>query len=1566
MKKLLLTLFILFSVANAFATHLAGGVIYYECLGGNQYKIKLIRYKDQAGNPLPASYTIRISPVNGGSNIDVTANKVAGTGNLVQIIQTNPCHSPQNSIQIEEHVYETGTITLTGNTPYDVYDVTANGLGNLVPGDCCRNNSVNNIPNPGTVGQTLYARIANPTLYPCNSSPTFNNLPPLEVCLNDTIRFDHSATDPDGDSISYYLCDALNQGSYSPPSIPPFPSVPYNAGLSGANPIPANPGLSINPVTGFLTGYPTATGIYVVNVCMDEYRNGVRIGHYGREIEMSVVQCFANTQASVQTDSATSAQGYGIILECVDSTINFQNTSLNAQEYFWDFGVAGVNTDTSTQVNPSYTYPAPGDYTVMLIANPGYWCADTSYAIARVASKPVADFTTSQPLCTKQTIAFNDNSSIASGNVVFYIWDFGQGTPPKYGKNTSKKYNTEGWYDVTHIVNSNKGCSDTITKSIRVDKTPDLNFGDPIFICIGDTAPINLVTDPDVVKWDWLPKTGIICDTCPVPLIFPSTSGGYVVTVTDSAGCKATGTVGVSVGPRPIVDAGPDTNLCFAGQVKLPASVSNLSFPPVFSWTPPTGLSDSAVLNPFAFPSQNTTYTLTVSTAAGFCMESDTVNVKANPTTLSAMAQRYAICPGDTTYLNGVTNGTQVSYSWQPASLLSNPNIANPMAVLSSSQIFTLTIYDSISTCYSVDTVGVTVNVPQGITAGPDTTICAQDVLPLFVSNGSNYQWSGPGLSCQNCPNPSVSPLSSTAYTVSGLDSNGCVNYDTVQVNVSPLPVLTSISDTFVCSGSSIQLTASGAPLLVWAPGASLSCDTCASPLASPAVSTIYTLNGFSTLGCKSSKTIRVDVSPLPNINASPVSPICEGDTVQLAASGGVSYTWLPATNIINANGPAPSVFPIQSTTYSVIGYDSKGCADTATVFVKVNSLQPGAFIQDTAICFGDTVQLFANGFVTYNWSPASTLSCTSCPMPVATPLSTTVYSVSVEDANGCQDQGSVKVTVNPLPNAVISAGKDSICENSSIQLNASGGVKYFWFPSTGLDDPVSASPIASPNVSIRYTVEVVDANGCIDTSSLFLKVLPIPNTNAGPDRQVCLNDTLVITANGADRYQWQGPGIVACASCQSVNVSPSVYTTYTVTGYLDNGCSTQDEVNVIVRPLPLDVSVSADTNICQGDTAYLQVEGDASYTFRWRPASSLTCSDCKDPKAFPLSPTVYTVTATNTFGCKYDQTVEVIVSSPATVNVTPDTGVCPGGSIMLQASGGVQFDWTPKIEIDNDQTATPLVTPTAPRLYNVFIIDNLGCEIYDSVFVDIYTPADPMASNDTTVCYGFSVQLEAHNGVTYQWQPDSTLSDPFSDRPLASPLLPVTYTVTITDIHGCKNTDEVKVTVVPLPDVNAGPDISVYEFTPVTITPTGALRYVWIPAGDIIDSSGNSVTIYAKDTTTYVVIGTDEYGCVNSDTITINIVEVPRIIAPNAFTPNGDGVNDVFYIDANKSFKLNSMKIYNRWGQLVFQTTDINDSWDGTLLGEKLPLGTYIYVIEGIDELHNKVKQGGNISLMR
>ena len=294
------------------------------------------------------------------------------------------------------------------------------------------------------------------------------------------------------------------------------------------------------------------------------------------------------------------------------------------------------------------------------------------------------------------------------------------------------------------------------------------------------------------------------------------------------------------------------------------------------------------------------------------------------------------------------------------------------------------------------------------------------------------------------------------------------------------------------------------------------------------------------------------------------------------------------------------------------------------------------------------------------------------------------------------------------------------------------------------------------------------------------------------------------------------------------------------------------------------------------------------------------------------------------------------------------------------------EFDWTPKVEITGDKSATPIVTPSSPRLYQVFIIDNLGCEIYDSVFVDIYTPADPMASNDTLVCYGSTIQLEAHNGVSYIWQPDSTLSDPFASNPVASPKKSIVYTVTITDEHGCQNSDEVKVKVVPLPDVDAGPDLSVYEFTAVPITPSGAVTYVWIPSDDIIDSSETTVVIYPKDTTTYIVIGYDQYGCRNADTITINVVEVPRVIVPNAFSPNGDGINDYFFIEANKSFKLKSLKIYNRWGQQVFEGQNMTDRWDGTLLGEKLPTGVYIYYIDGIDELNNRVKQSGNINLLR
>jgi gliding motility-associated-like protein len=825
--------------------------------------------------------------------------------------------------------------------------------------------------------------------------------------------------------------------------------------------------------------------------------------------------------------------------------------------------------------------------------------------------------------------------------------------------------------------------------------------------------------------------------------------------------------------------------------------------------------------------------------------------------------------------------------------------------------------------------------------------------------------WSGPDLSCTNCASPEVTPAATTTYTLLGFDANGCENYDSVTVNIEPLPNVVISNDTAICANSSLQLNATGGSMHVWTPATNLSCDTCSNPVATPVGDETYTVQAFTAFGCESTAMVTIDTIGLPDIAAPAVGTICEGESVQLSASGGIAYNWSPAASLNNPNVQNPVASPDVSTTYTVTGYDANGCADTAEVFVKVNSLSSGGvFSADTGICIDQSVELFANGFTQYEWAPASSLSCTDCSNPIATPTTTTIYSVAVEDDNGCADTGTVQVTVHPLPEAVATTQKDTICQAASTTLEAQGGVEYKWTPSLGLNNPNLQTPLASPPSSTEYTVEVTDANGCMDDTTLAITVIPRPNTTVEPDKSICLNDTTTIEASGADAYQWAGPGILSCEDCAVVEVSPSNTATYTVTGFLDNGCSKTAEHTLTVNPLPSNVEVSADTNICIGDQANLHVEGGDSYS--WMPGADLSCTNCTSPVASPTASTTYTVEVFNTYGCSITDSTEVIVSSPATVEVTPDTGVCPGGSIQLQVVGAATYNWLPPEEMDDPQSATPVVTPSAARHYVVEMKDALGCDIVDSVYVDIYTPAEPMASEDTLICIGSQAQLRAHNGVAYNWLPNETLTGSTSAMPVAQPEETTTYTVYITDDNGCENTDEIKVTVQPLPNITITGDQAIYEKSTATIVVSGAKEYYWNPVKDIIDSSKNAIVVYPEETTVYQVLGVDRYGCENEASTTVEVVERAEVYLPNAFTPNQDGKNDVFTMKHNSNFTLESLQIFNRWGKLVFETTDPDKGWDGTINGVPQPAGVYVYQLQAKDKLGKPIEKHGNVTLMR
>ena len=421
----------------------------------------------------------------------------------------------------------------------------------------------------------------------------------------------------------------------------------------------------------------------------------------------------------------------------------------------------------------------------------------------------------------------------------------------------------------------------------------------------------------------------------------------------------------------------------------------------------------------------------------------------------------------------------------------------------------------------------------------------------------------------------------------------------------------------------------------------------------------------------------------------------------------------------------------------------------------------------------------------------------------------------------------------------------------------------------------------------------------------------------------------------------WSPSTGLSCTNCPDPVASPTVTTTYTVTGMLPTGCTKTDEVTVTVNQLPSVVVAPTQKNICIGDNVPLSATGGTSY--QWTPAAGLSCTNCANPVATPAVSTTYTVRAFNAANCYDETTVTINVASPATISVSADTAICPGETVVLSASGGATYNWSPVGQSGSSIT----ITPGQATIYTVDVVDVNGCNIQKTVDVNIYTPADPQAGIDATICRGDTTQLTASNGVTYSWKP-SNVADPTADVTEASPSNTTIYTVTIIDNNGCTNVDEVEITVIQPPKVDAGPDLSIYEGDRALLQVTGASTYVWSPSAGLDNPKARTTIAAPEDTTTYYVIGTDTYGCTNWDSVTVFVLPKPTFYVPTGFSPNGDGKNDVFRIYYPSNFNLISMRVYDRWGTLLFESDDMSRGWKGlSPSGDPMPIGTYVYIIE-------------------
>ncbi len=990
-----------------------------------------------------------------------------------------------------------------------------------------------------------------------------------------------------------------------------------------------------------------------------------------------------------------------------------------------------------------------------------------------------------------------------------------------------------------------------------------------------------------------------------VPVVGTTT---YTVTGTDANGCVNTDQVNVTVNPLPIVSAGADQVVCIGTAVILNGAGATS-----YVW-------DNGITNAVAFvPAVGTmTYTVTGTDANG-CVNTDQVNVTVNPLPIVSAGLDQTVCEGAAVTLNG---SGATSYVW-------NNGITNGVAFVPAVGTITYTVTGTDANgCINTDQVNVTVNPLPIVNAGADQTACEGTAVTLNGSGATSYIWTNGvtnGVAF-------VQAVGTVTYTVTGTDANACSNSDQVVVVVNPLPIVSAGPDQTVCVGTAVILNGSGATSYVWDNGITNGVAFV------PVVGTMtYTVTGTDANGCVNTDQVNVTVNPLPIVSAGLDQTVCEGTAVNLNGSGAISYVW--NNGITNGLTFAPAAGTI---TYTVTGTDANGCINTDQVNVTVNPLPIVGAGTDQTVCVGTAVTLNGAGATSYVWNNGITNG-----VAFLQAVGTMTYTVTGTDANGCVNTDQVNVTVNPLP--IVNAGLDQmVCVGTAVTLNGSGATSYVW--DNGITNGVAFVPAVG---TMTYTITGTDANGCVNTDQVNVTVNPLPIVNAGLDQTVCEGTAVTLNGSGATSYVWDN-GIT-----NGVAFVPAVGTmTYTVTGTDANSCVNTDQVNVTVNSLPI-VNAGADQTVCEGTAVTLNGSGATNYSWN---------NGITNGVAFvqAVGTMTYTITGTDIHSCSNSDQVVVVVNPLPTVDAGADQTVCEGTPITFSAVG------TPNLVWDNGVVNNvPFTQAAGTIVYTLTDSFATGCSALDQVLVTVY-PNPIVTAEDKQICAGEGVTLSGSGAIWYSW------TGGVLDGVEFFPTQTSDYTVTGTNNFGCSATALAKVTVHALPSA----DFKILDLSLTTISSgtgfenlsIGATTYDW----NFGDGSANSNEFEPfhefpnEEAGSYEVtlIVTSPEGCIDDRVKYVYVSQDYTIYVPNAFTPDGNGANEVFK-PVMEGFDENDyvLYIFNRWGELVFESHDMSVGWDGeySQLDENVQDGVFTWkIIAGFKDSGDSKIFVGHVSLLK
>ncbi len=1076
------------------------------------------------------------------------------------------------------------------------------------------------------------------------------------------------------------------------------------------------------------------------------------------------------------------------------------------------------------------------------------------------------------------------------------------------------------------------GCISSDTIQVNFTPTPIINLGPNLFICQGDSVLLDAFYSGATYSWN----TGSTSSS-----IYATQTGLYSVDLNFN-GCTYSDSIQINVGDISNFSLGNDTTLCQGELLTLSG------FTPGATYVWQDG-STNSTLN----VTQTGIYSLTVD--LNNCSTSDTINITFDPSPIIDLGPDQFICQGDSILLDAFF--LSATYLWDNGS-------TNSSIYVNQSGIYYVDLNSN--GCTFSDTIEITVGTVSNFNLGNDTTLCQGESLVLSgLTPGATYLWQ------DGSTNSSLNVTQSGAYSLT-VDLAGCNASDTIIVTFDPSPIISLGPDQFICQGDSILLDA-------FFQGATYSWDN-GSTNSSIYVnqSGIYYVD-LDLNGCTFSDTIEITVGNVSNFNFGNDTSLCQGETLVLSGlTPGATYLW--------QDGSTNSFLNItQSGVYSLT-VDLAGCITMDTIIVTFDPSPTISLGPDQFICQGDSVSLsaFYSG-ASYLWQDGSTNSSLVA-------YQSGLYFVDL-DLNGCSFSDSIQITVGSVSN--FSLGNDtSICQGETITLSgASPGATYLW------QNGSTASSFLVSQTGL-YILEV-DLNGCISTDSISVTVQPSPIISLGPDQQICQGDSTELNAffPGAT-YTWQDGSTNAIFWASQTG-------TYSVIVNL-NGCTFSEQINIVVNNYPI-VNIGNDTAICETESIILNA-GNPGATYQWQDGSTNSTLTAMQ------SGTYYVLVNNN--GCVSSDTMNLTVKPTPMIDLGMDLSTCEGEQIVLDATyPGATYSW-------NTGSSNSIIYVQDEGLYTVDISLN-GCDYQESIYLTFYPIPEINLLDSVEICAGEVYPIDASYtdpNTNYIWQDGSTnaIFNAVNEG----------WNIVTVESKGCEFTDSLYLTVHPLPNTSLtdtsiclGEDFLFNAFT------FDALAYEWqdgstdpaflaseegwyyvdiynqhclvrdsaflhintvplvgLPEDTFLcegtplefDFDENNATYLWQDGSTSNFYSIDELGIYSltisnsCGTADFSMKVYPRdcecsLYIPNAFSPGNGGINEYLSPYSDCDLFTYHLKIFSRWGKLVFESRDPNDNWDGRIDGIELPQDVYIYHIKYTfseeSTLHN---DQGTITLLR